>query len=108
MPRAESLLWQALRNRGVGVPFRRQMPIGPYFADFACPSGRLIVEVDGRVHDDPEAQARQIYLEREVWSVLRFSDQGILDAPDQAIATIKKWVIERSCERNSESSCPSS
>ena len=96
MPRAESLLWQGLRNRGVGVPFRRQMPIGPYFADFACPSCRLIVEVDGRAHDDPEArardQARQAYLEREGWYVLRFSDQAILDAPDRVIAEIKQSV----------------
>jgi len=99
MPGAESLLWQGLRNRGVGVPFRRQMPIGSFFADFACPSCRLIVEVDGRARDNPEAQARgqarQAYLEREGWTVLRFSDQGVLDAPDRAIAAIKQLVYRK-------------
>ena len=96
MSRAEALLWQGLRNRGTGGPFRRQMPIGPYFADFACPSCRLIVEVDGRVHSDPETQARdqsrQAFLEKEGWRILRFADQAILDAPDLAIATIKESI----------------
>jgi very-short-patch-repair endonuclease len=58
------------------------MPIGPYFADFACPSARLIIEVDGRTHNDDETQARdrerQGWLERQGWTVLRFRDEAIV------------------------------
>ena len=53
MTRAETMLWWAVRNHQLdGHGFRRQMPIGPFAADFACPDKRLIVEVDGRTHAD--------------------------------------------------------
>ncbi len=53
MTPAERILWQALRRRQVsGLRFRRQYPIGPFILDFACPSIRLVVEVDGPVHDE--------------------------------------------------------
>ena len=48
---AERHLWRFLRNRQLlGYRFRRQHPIGPYFADFACPEHRLVVELDGSQH----------------------------------------------------------
>ena len=51
MTRAETMLWQALRNHRLdGHGFRRQTPIGPYFADFVCLQRKLIVEADGRTH----------------------------------------------------------
>lgn len=82
MTKGEAFLWQLLRRNGVGARFRRQMPIGPYFADFACPSARLIIEVDGHTHDDDEAQARdrerQSWLERLGWTVLRFRDEATI------------------------------
>ena len=49
----ERVLWTLLRDRRLsGVKFRRQHPIGPYVVDFYCPSHGLIVELDGRSHDD--------------------------------------------------------
>jgi very-short-patch-repair endonuclease len=51
--RAEAILWLSLRGKSLGVRFRRQVPIGPYIADFACLSHRLIVEIDGLTHDEP-------------------------------------------------------
>ena len=48
---AEAILWNALKARKLkGHKFVRQMPIGLYFADFACRSRKLIVEVDGSQH----------------------------------------------------------
>ncbi len=45
---AEARLWHHLRDRRLsGCKFRRQVPVGPYFADFACTEKRLIVELDG-------------------------------------------------------------
>jgi very-short-patch-repair endonuclease len=44
---AEAILWKHLRGRGLlGMKFRRQVPIGPYIADFACVSERLIIELE--------------------------------------------------------------
>ena len=46
------MLWQVLRNHRLdGHGFRRQTPIGPYFADFVCLQRKLIVEADGRTHE---------------------------------------------------------
>ncbi|HEY7577739.1 MAG TPA: endonuclease domain-containing protein, partial [Acetobacteraceae bacterium] len=55
---AERLLWQGLRNRAVGrLKFRRQVPLGPYIADFYCASAKLVVEVDGVSHIDSRSDA---------------------------------------------------
>lgn len=89
---AEAKLWQALRGgRLGGLKFRRQHPVGRYFADFACEKAKLIVELDGGVHDRDDQVTydhfRQQELEALGWFVLRFpNDQvlhdlaGVLDA----------------------------
>ena len=56
MTDAEHALWLLLRSRRLqGHKFRRQVPVGPYVADFVCLSARLIVEADGGQHADNEA-----------------------------------------------------
>ena len=53
MSGTEWRLWYRLRSRQLmGCKFRRQVPIGPYFADFACLEAKLVVEVDGEHHGD--------------------------------------------------------
>jgi very-short-patch-repair endonuclease len=47
MTEAEQRLWRELRALGFPIRFRRQHPIGRYFADFACPAAKLVVELDG-------------------------------------------------------------
>jgi very-short-patch-repair endonuclease len=55
----EGVLWSKLRaGRLAGLKFRRQHPIGPYTVDFYCASAKLVVEIDGRVHDDRERAQR--------------------------------------------------
>src|SRR3954471_3166251 len=55
MTDAELKLWNELRARRLmDLAFRRQVPIGPYIVDFACPTHRLIVEADGSQHAEPE------------------------------------------------------
>ena len=47
--RAEKLLWQNLRDRGLeGFKFRRQFSVGPFVLDFYCPELKLAIVVDGR------------------------------------------------------------
>ena len=48
---AERMLWMHLSRSQLGAKFSRQMPVGPYYADFLCRSHRLIVELDGHSHE---------------------------------------------------------
>ncbi|HVW56432.1 MAG TPA: endonuclease domain-containing protein [Rhizobiaceae bacterium] len=81
---AERQLWRelrALRSELGGTHFRRQVPIGPYIADFCCLGQRLIIEIDGEIHRQAKAVAydrqRDDYLHNEGFRVLRFSNRDI-------------------------------
>ncbi len=83
MTDAELKLWNAVRaHRLMGLGFRRQYPIGSYITDFACPAHKLIVELDGAQHNDPNAMrydlARTTFLETSGWTVLRFTNDDVL------------------------------
>jgi very-short-patch-repair endonuclease len=66
MTKAETMLWRALRNHQIdGYGFRRQMPIGPYFADFVCLARKIVVEADGRTHEAADAKFKDA--ERDAW-----------------------------------------
>jgi len=77
--RAESILWSYLRGKQFGVRFRRQEPVGPFIADFACIGRKLIVEVDGDSHIDLARDERRDawFLDRG-WFVLRFWDGDVI------------------------------
>lgn len=96
--KAESLIWTVLRARRMaGLKFRRQHPIGPYFADFACIEKKFAVELDGGYHDrqyDQDRQ-RQTFLESEGWQVLRFSNEDVLaDVEAVAISIARQMNVE--------------
>jgi very-short-patch-repair endonuclease len=63
MTDAERALWQGLRHGQLGRHFRRQHPIPPYIADFACVEAKIIVEADGGQHADSSDRERDQYLE---------------------------------------------
>jgi very-short-patch-repair endonuclease len=77
-----------------GLKFRRQHPIGPYFADFACVAKKLVVEVDGDFHGDQvEADARRTaVIERAGWSVVRFTAREVLEYPEGIWVAIQARV----------------
>ena len=50
--KAEAILWRCLRDRRMGVKFRRQCPVGDYILDFYCHSLKLCIELDGGVHGE--------------------------------------------------------
>ncbi|SRR6266568_2844659 len=88
---AEKHLWSKLRLRQVnGHRFRRQVPIGPYVADFACLARRLIIEVDGGQHADRATQddARTAWLERQGFYILRFWNNEVLGNIEGVFDTI--------------------
>ena len=89
---AERRLWSALRDRRLeGYRFRRQYPIGPYIADFACTRDQLIVEADGGQHAENQADERRTaWLEKHGWRVLRFWNNDVLTNTEGVIDTILK------------------
>lgn len=92
MPRSEALLWSYIRKRALnGARFRRQHPIGPYIADFACIAAKLVVEGDGATHgsDQLAYDARRTkYLASQGWSVLRVTNTDIYTNMDGVWRTI--------------------
>jgi very-short-patch-repair endonuclease len=97
---AERLLWQRLRSRQLaGYKFRRQHPIGPYFADFACIEARLVVELDGGQHVTPEGllsdERRSAALAAQGYVVLRFWNHDVLQQTDVVLESILFALAQR-------------
>jgi len=85
-------LWHAVKaKRLAGAKFRRQVPIGPYVADFVCAAARLIIEIDGSQHGERiEADAeRTRYLEEMGYRVLRFWNNEVASNLDGVIRSIE-------------------
>ena len=89
--RAETRLWNALRDRKLGGwKWRRQVVIGPYIVDFYCDAGKLVVELDGGQHAEQVAYdaRRTAYLERQDLRVMRFWNSAVLQNSDSVCLTI--------------------
>jgi very-short-patch-repair endonuclease len=88
---AEAKLWQALRNRQLGnLRWRCQHPIGRFIVDFYCPSHRLIVEVDGEIHQQQQDYdiARTEHLQGYGYRIIRFSNEVVESNLEIVLATI--------------------
>ncbi|NDK57081.1 endonuclease domain-containing protein [Pontibacter fetidus] len=91
---AEEVLWQELRSwKLAGRKFRRQHSIENFIVDFYCATERLVIEVDGSVHDTPEASAndklRDETLKNWNYTVLRFRNYEVLEN----ITAVKNVII---------------
>lgn len=95
MTDAERLLWRALREALPGWHWRKQVPFGPYFADFASHTAKLIVEVDGGQHGDAKDAIRARFLESEGYRVLRFWNNEVLGNLDGVLETTAKALPPR-------------
>ena len=97
MTDTEHRLWYHLRNRALmGCKFRRQHPIGPYIADFACLEARLVVELDGGQHVEPSGDSiRTAFLEAEGYLVLRFWNNEALKQTGAVLAVIHDALASR-------------
>lgn len=93
MTPAEKVLWQFLRNRQLGgLKFRRQHPLGPFIADFYCAERRLVIELDGDIHnfqkEEDEQRTRQF--EEFGYRVIRFQNEQI----ETNIASVLREISE--------------
>ncbi len=97
LTKAETEMWNMLRDlRPRGARFRRETPIGPYIADFAWLSARVIVEVDGDSHETLHGRKHDIqrdrFLRNQGFTILRFDNAQVLDGPDYVFLTIEQAV----------------
>ena len=78
MTDAERRLWSALRSTLPDQHWRKQVPFGPYIADFCSHGTKLIIEVDGGQHDGARDEARTRFLNGEGYRVIRFWNNEVL------------------------------
>jgi isobutyryl-CoA mutase len=101
--KAEAFLWEQLRGKKLEqYKFRRQHIVANYIADFICLSKRLIVEVDGSIHDVPEIKAndtiRTAHLNQLGYSVLRFTNEEVLQDIEHVLEKIKIALTSKPIE----------
>lgn len=97
MTAAEKELWMCLRNKGFcGYTFRRQHAIKFYIADFYCHQLKLVIEVDGSVHEDAEVkehdQNRDAELRNLGLMVIRFTNREVTEDMEYVLQTISRVV----------------
>jgi len=96
---AEAALWEALRSRRLdGLKFRCQHALGPFILDFCCPAHRLVVELDGAGHDEPEQAGRDEVRTEQLaaygYRVLRFRNEEVFEDLDAILARIRAACAE--------------
>ncbi len=92
---AERILWRGIREAAPawGAHWRKQTPIGPYIADFACLKAKLVVEVDGSQHADNARDAtRDNWLETQGFTAIRFWNSDVLEDLAGCLETIAVQV----------------
>ena len=93
----ENAWWERLRDRRfLGLKFRRQVPIGPYVADFYCHDRRLVLELDGGIHEEERRKAhddnRDANLIALGFKVLRFTNDDLLEDLDSVLEKARQYV----------------
>ena len=78
---AENMLWESLRKHKAGYHIRRQHIIGKFIVDFVCLEKKLVIEVDGDIHDHQQEEdaQRTVFLEKEGFEVIRFRNEEVYE-----------------------------
>ncbi len=97
--KAEMVLWELLKGKKLeGYKFRRQHIIGQYIADFVCLKKKLVIEIDGLIHQLPEVkendQFRTEWLESKGYKVFRFTNEQVLVNTDNTLETIVETLSQ--------------
>ena len=100
MTKEERHLWYDFL-KAYPIQFKRQYPIGNYIVDFYCYKARLVVELDGSQHCEPEAisydQERTQFLQQKGLYILRISNLDVMKNFDGVCQNIDMTVRERKC-----------
>ena len=103
MTPVERLLWDRLNNKQLlNVRFRRQHPIYRFIADFYCHAARLVVEVDGEIHNSQKEydEGRTAEMERFGIKVIRFRNDDVEKNIEDVIYRIEQ-IVRCRLEKNS-------
>jgi very-short-patch-repair endonuclease len=97
MTDAERKLWYAFRDRRFAdFKFRRQVPIGPFIADFICYDARVVIEVDGSQHADSSSDARRDrWFAANGFLVLRFWNNDVLKNREGVLISVLETLHQR-------------
>lgn len=101
---AENVLWQRIRKKQInGFRFRRQQAMGRFIVDFYCFEAKLVIEIDGAVHDVPSRaeydEQRQHHLESLGLFVLRFTNAQVINNAVAVVEFIGDWLAQNSPTR---------
>ncbi|HAZ28936.1 MAG TPA: hypothetical protein DCY48_04145 [Candidatus Magasanikbacteria bacterium] len=108
MTKAELVLWQEIRKRKLGYRFQRQTSIGFFIVDFYCKWLRLVIEVDGPIHyfQKEYDHAREDWLRRQGYSILRFTNDEVLFDRDRVKEKIREVCRRLDGDLKNSPSCP--
>ena len=91
-------MWRLLYTLRDNHNFRRQVPLGPFYLDFACHGLKLAIEIDGDTHATDAAmaydQARTRFIQSEGYRVLRFTNDDVLNNPEGVFDTVTCAIEE--------------
>ncbi len=104
MTDAENVLWGYLRAKPNGLKFRRQHPLGIYIADFYCHKLKLVIELDGSVHDNEEVKKndalRQKLIEEDGLNLIRFTNKEVMNNIQNVLALLAQKYNEQPSKGN--------
>ena len=93
---AEALLWNHINGKQLGFKFRRQHPISNYIADFYCHEAKVVVELDGSIHNLPEILQndieRQKHLEALGLTIIRFTNSELYNNTNKVLEEIRNTI----------------
>ncbi len=104
MTKSEIVLWEELKNKQfIGLKFRRQHPINRFIVDFYCHKYKLIIELDGSIHNVKEVEENDKKREEELrdfgLNILRFTNDEVLYNTKETLLRIAQFI--NSVEENS-------
>lgn len=96
MTYAEEILWNALHINEWHLKFRRQHPLANYIVDFYCHEAKLVIELDGNIHEEEEIKkndaAREAHLKDFNLTVLRFKNEEVINNTKAVVTKIKETI----------------
>lgn len=100
MTHEEKIVWAYLANNQMGFKFRRQHPIWMYIADFYCHELKLVIEIDGSIHNLNDVKMNDVIRENDLVdfgiTVLRFTNEAVRLELDFVTKTITETIIKLS------------
>lgn len=91
--KAEEELWKRVSHNQLGLKFRRQHPLSCFIADFYCHKANLVIEVDGKIHDNAEIKNKDMGRTYEIESlgikILRFTNEDVLGNIEEVLKAVR-------------------